>query len=1334
MRWIKAAFPIGALLLLAATAVFWLYYTTSGVRFLLGVVSRITPVTISAEDIQGYLAREVSFSRFRLKLPGTTISAAKIALSCPPTGLLLGRLDVTGLAAEDMGVIGTGPDKNEPVSLIPPRVPRIVAALEGRIRALRIDRLRILYPSEEPIVIHRIRGRIAWHRGILSVEDLTVGSAAMDVSGNLEIGCYRPSVKSELWADTKEGSAKLNKFFIRSDLRPVFGRAAMTGRVSAWAYKGKDSRVALETVLTAYQHRIDIRGLTVTTAEQQGRITGSGQIKTEKTLPSFAGHVRIEQFRLQDLIPLDATVTGTADIAGTPEAYSGQFTVTSAAKRLFSFKVNGSFQGNRHKVRAQIPSSGWLGGSLTGATTISWGKNFEISGNVNARGLNTGLIDETWQGVINADASFDLQSSGTGVSEANVKARLLNSTFRQRPVKGLIDAAYDKGLLHLRDLILRGRGFDVIAQGILSRRIDFLAHIQDLSSLIPGAAGMVSGKGWFRYGDADFALNLSGLGRAIKYKDIGVKRADISASVYERGEKGLDVEVAGQSIVYGGASLNSLMAVVRGTTSHHEGRLKTAGPEARIETSLTGGYEKGVWKGFVKELKGSERGRGVWGLKSPASLTLSGKGVLIEPFTLQGGRDERITGSVDLRLKPAHGFVKAEWQNLDLSRLDPVLPVSLETRAGGHISLRWVKGALDQCLGEIDSRGGELRGRGAPIPLSQVQATINWTSRGLQGTGQVALAGGGRLQGGISSTLRPRLGLPEEARFSGSWQGFQLSLFNSFLPNDVKLKGLIFGSVDGRLSPGSQVSGTVESRLVQGAIDWRTDQWLTTAAIEKAVLKASLGSQGFKGECEVRLGRYGHVRSSFSLPVPGTIPFRPLPNGPIALRVEGRMAEQGLLSAFFPGLVQETKGVVMINARILGTWAQPTFAGGAELSNAAAYLPTAGISIRAVRARAELSKNNVTVTELHAESGEGRIDGSGVISFKDGRIEKYTGRLSGDRFQAIYLPDLRLLASPSLNLSGTANRLVVEGEIAVPQLHIYGPPTEDVVRSSPDVVLVGAREKEKRKLPIDLLAKVKVVLGDDVRIKMEGIDARLEGALTLTVSGEEDITGVGEIRIAKGRYQTYGVELEVARGRIILRGPLEGATLDILAVRKIEGVARQTRVLDRLTGTAPSGSGTGTGFVETQTVGVQITGMVQKPRISLYSRPYLSDPDTLSYLVLGRPLSGDAAQASLLFSAASTLFGKGEGGSFQDQVKKILGLESLEVGTETYTSQDGQVEQTMVRVGRYVAPNLYIGFGRSLFTDEYIVTARYRLSKRVEIQTRAGARTGGDIYYKVEFD
>ena len=55
-------------------------------------------------------------------------------------------------------------------------------------------------------------------------------------------------------------------------------------------------------------------------------------------------------------------------------------------------------------------------------------------------------------------------------------------------------------------------------------------------------------------------------------------------------------------------------------------------------------------------------------------------------------------------------------------------------------------------------------------------------------------------------------------------------------------------------------------------------------------------------------------------------------------------------------------------------------------------------------------------------------------------------------------------------------------------------------------------------------------------------------------------------------------------------------------------------------------------------------------------------------------------------------------------------------------------------VGKYLSPDLYISYGRSLFSDQYLVSARYSLSKKLELESKAGMETSVDLFYKIEFD
>jgi translocation and assembly module TamB len=55
-------------------------------------------------------------------------------------------------------------------------------------------------------------------------------------------------------------------------------------------------------------------------------------------------------------------------------------------------------------------------------------------------------------------------------------------------------------------------------------------------------------------------------------------------------------------------------------------------------------------------------------------------------------------------------------------------------------------------------------------------------------------------------------------------------------------------------------------------------------------------------------------------------------------------------------------------------------------------------------------------------------------------------------------------------------------------------------------------------------------------------------------------------------------------------------------------------------------------------------------------------------------------------------------------------------------------------VGKYLTPELYISYGRSLFSGGNLFFLRYDISKSWQVETQTGQTSGVDIYYKLEFN
>jgi translocation and assembly module TamB len=485
-------------------------------------------------------------------------------------------------------------------------------------------------------------------------------------------------------------------------------------------------------------------------------------------------------------------------------------------------------------------------------------------------------------------------------------------------------------------------------------------------------------------------------------------------------------------------------------------------------------------------------------------------------------------------------------------------------------------------------------------------------------------------------------------------------------------------------------------------VTWRREEGEVAFALRTAEASWRWEGESLKGDLDLALAEFGRIEGDFSLPLPARIPTSPLPKGPLSVRLRGEMREQGLLSAIFPGLLRESEGELTAQLNIGGTWRSPDLGGRLHLRGAGAYLPAAGIEIGDVEVRAELSGQSVRLVSFSARSGPGRIEGDGEVRLEQWRAAGYRATLKGDRFQLVNLPELQLLVSPDLSLDGTMKKLKVRGEVELPELILVERKRPEMVEESPDVVVVGEEAPVGRdEFPIALDIGVKVVLGKRVLIKYAGVDARLAGELNLIAEGVEDITGRGEIRVVEGIYSAYGVQLKITRGRILFAGgPVDRPTLDILALRTIGEIK----------------------------AGVQVGGTPREPVVKLYSDPAMPDTDVLSYIVLGHPMGGDRESAGLLMGAAGALLSRGESAVLQDRLQRRLGVDVL-----TIESGGGEVASSMVTIGKYLSPRLYISYGQSLFTGSNVAKLRYEISKHWELESKMGTESGVDLFYKIEF-
>jgi translocation and assembly module TamB len=729
--------------------------------------------------------------------------------------------------------------------------------------------------------------------------------------------------------------------------------------------------------------------------------------------------------------------------------------------------------------------------------------------------------------------------------------------------------------------------------------------------------------------------------------------------------------------------------------------------------------------------------------RAPATLTLPKQGelslqcsdlnlALLGPFLPQGLKlDGRLAGVGTGRLNPG--------RQLDLKgNLALTQGLFAWHDADQDFDARFLKAELAYAWHGLGTSGklrlagdveatGEYQAHGERLTLERFALRLDADERGTRAGLNLTLPGGAAVRGSLSSSAQLGAGVPETGDFALEWGGIDPALLKSWLPGALNLKGQLAGQAKGRLLPGKRLEASGAAEFSQGEAGWQGTNGELKANLRSASLSFDWRGETLTGNLALSLAQYGSLQGRLLLPVPARLPVAAAPAGPLQGYLTGRVQELGLIASLFPGVVQESHGDLDLDLHLAGTWQAPVMQGGLTLAKAGAYLPSAGIRVSDVTLKARLTREEVLIEGFRAVSGKGHLEGNAAFRLKGWQVESYRATLNGDSFQTVYLPELQLFTSPKLVLEGEGKRVTINGEVRVPEMLISGPPTRGVVQSSRDVVLEGVPESEQHPaFPLQVEGRIRLILGDKVQVKAEGIDTRLGGEMELALNGIDNITSRGEIYVVKGRYKAYGVDLEIVRGRLYyVDGPLGKPTLDILALRTIADVK----------------------------VGVTVAGPLGTQVVKLYSEPAMPDVDIMAYIVLGHPLgSGSGDQASLVAGAASSLLSFGQSESLQDQIKDRLGLNVLGLSTVDQTSAGrmgykeiavtppGMAPKTistgesLLTVGKYLTPKIYLSYGRSLVTGGNLFQLRYDIFRHVQIETQSGSESGADIYYKLEFN
>jgi len=421
-------------------------------------------------------------------------------------------------------------------------------------------------------------------------------------------------------------------------------------------------------------------------------------------------------------------------------------------------------------------------------------------------------------------------------------------------------------------------------------------------------------------------------------------------------------------------------------------------------------------------------------------------------------------------------------------------------------------------------------------------------------------------------------------------------------------------------------------------------------------------------------------------------------DGGLSGRLDLALLELGALQLLSDEAVVAPVGELRADLSLSGTRSAPLLAGGARLEGFRADLPALGISPSEGFARLRLVASQAAELEFGLNS-KGELRGEGRLDWSADAEQTLDLSLQGTDVLVSDTPQLRLRASPDLQLTRRGEVLELRGRLQVPSAMIRLDELEGSQQPSPDVVVLDPLQRERAATAAQAInADVQVVLGDDVRLEGFGLEGKLAGELRVRDRPGRATSGSGSVNVS-GRYEAYGQKLDITRGRLsFAQSPLDNPALDIRAERKLGDV----------------------------TAGIRVTGTAAAPQVTLWSDPTMDQADVLSYLVLGRPLRAARSGEGQQLNAAAAALGAG-GNLLAERLGARLGLD--QAGVEESTALGGAA----LTVGKFLSPRLYVAYGVALFGEGQVFSIKYLLSETWNLQLTTTARENrASINYRLE--
>ncbi|GAB2642430.1 autotransporter assembly complex protein TamB [Vibrio panuliri] len=339
------------------------------------------------------------------------------------------------------------------------------------------------------------------------------------------------------------------------------------------------------------------------------------------------------------------------------------------------------------------------------------------------------------------------------------------------------------------------------------------------------------------------------------------------------------------------------------------------------------------------------------------------------------------------------------------------------------------------------------------------------------------------------------------------------------------------------------------------------------------------------------------------------------------------------------------------------------------------------------------------------QTPDGQLKVSGDANWQDLTAWRTQARVFAEELKVVMPPMVKVKVIPDMTISASPKHARIDGTIALPWGRIVIddlPPS--AIEVSKDQVIVDAQGQpvaEGNTVPFDIETNINLTIGDDFKLSAFGLEGGLVGNLNVTQKNKGPFV-VGEVNIENGSYTSFGQDLLIKEGKILMNGPADQPYVQITAIRNPDNTQDDV------------------------TAGVRVSGPADEPQLTIFSEPAMPQANALSYLLRGQDIDGESGGNAM----TTTLIGLSlaKSGKVVGELGEAFGVQDLQLNTA------GSGDDSQVTVSGYVLPGLQVKYGVGIFDSVGEFTVRYRLMKDLYLEAVSGLDSAVDLLYQFEFN